>query len=53
MEGMEGLPADRARVWDAKLETRQTLHWPGAGHLPVEGWGGLEVNRPHARSEKP
>jgi hypothetical protein len=49
VEGLEGLSANRPRVWDATL---QTLHCPASGLRPMEGLEGLQVNRPHARSEK-
>jgi hypothetical protein len=52
VEGVEGLSADRPRVWGAKLRALQTLHWAPARIRAMEGLEGLEVNRPHARSEK-
>ena len=52
VEGLEGLSANRPRVWDATLQTLQTLHCPASGLRPMEGLEGLQVNRPHARSEK-
>jgi hypothetical protein len=52
MEGLEGLSANRPRVWGAKLQTLQTLHYANPRRRPMEGLEGVEVNRPDARSEK-
>ena len=51
-EGLEGLPANRPCVYDAKLRTLQTLRHATPAAAMTEGLEGSRVNRPHAREAK-